>query len=427
MQIPGYEIIRELGRGGMATVYLAVQESFGRKVALKVLDSQAASDQEFAQRFLREAKTVAQLSHPHIVPVYDVGVAEGHYYMSMDYLSGGALPDRLKTGMKKSEVIALLSQIASALGCLHEHGYLHRDIKPDNILFRKDGSGVLTDFGVAKPQNAREALTQAGLVIGTPVYMSPEQINGKALDARTDIYSLGVVLYEILEGEPPYLSDDFLALALKHVQDQLPELTLSHDEFQPILDKCMAKKPEDRFQSCAEFIRALDKMRLGAAPSKASAHSPQSPGPVNQAAQPTPAANTPAAIAAKSKAHPKDKAQDRKNPDGLHFDETMRKKLGIMKRYTLVCLLTSQEAQPFTIYFSRLTTKLIEWYDERLDQAEAITLKFSVSPWLVDKVKHAVAEVYDSGETYAFLHRLSISVEIENLQGTPQENYVLNR
>lgn len=172
MEIPGYQILKELGRGGMATVYLALQTSFERKVAVKVLDAKAAADKDFAGRFIREAKIVAQLSHPHIVSVYDVGQQNGLYFMSMDYLAGGALPERIKRGLEKTEVIRILCQIASALSCLHEHGYIHRDIKPDNIMFRADGSAVLTDFGVARSQNAKEGLTQVGTIIGTPVYMS---------------------------------------------------------------------------------------------------------------------------------------------------------------------------------------------------------------------------------------------------------------
>ncbi|MCP5206852.1 MAG: serine/threonine protein kinase [Hahellaceae bacterium] len=425
MEIPGYQILKELGRGGMATVYLALQTSFERKVAVKVLDAKAAADKDFAGRFIREAKIVAQLSHPHIVSVYDVGQQNGLYFMSMDYLAGGALPERIKRGLEKTEVIRILCQIASALSCLHEHGYIHRDIKPDNIMFRADGSAVLTDFGVARSQNAKEGLTQVGTIIGTPVYMSPEQINGGVVDGRADLYALGIVLYEMLMGEPPYVSEDFIAVAVKHLQDPLPELTLMYEEFQYVLDRCLAKNPEDRFQTAQALVAALTDLTKPRDTEKPAKKAPAKPIPpakklLDVVAHPE---HKPV-VSAQVKAAPPAKNS---KPEGLHFDETMRKKWGVMKRYTLVCELSVRDAQTFSILFSRITTKLVDWHDERADQSEAINFDFYIPEWMFNKARGAIKQIVNSGETYAFLEFLSINVALQDTESDQLDSYVCKK
>ena len=224
MHIPGYQIERELGQGGMAIVYLALQESLHRHVALKVIKPILTTDQEFAQRFLREGRIIAQLSDPHIVTVHDIASHEGVYYLSMEYLPGGSLQQRIREGLPLRDALTIARAIASALHYAHHRGIIHRDIKPQNILFHENGSAVLTDFGIAKTLGSSTIMTRTGLSIGTPRYMSPEQIRGQGVDARADLYSFGVLLYEMLTGNAPYTAEDSFALAMMHVTAPIPEL-----------------------------------------------------------------------------------------------------------------------------------------------------------------------------------------------------------
>lgn len=258
MYIPGYQIERELGQGGMAIVYLALQESLHRHVALKVIKPILTTDEEFAQRFLREGRIIAQLNDPHIVTVYDIASHEGTYYLSMEYLPGGTLQHRIRAGLSLQETLAIARAIASALHYAHQRGIIHRDIKPQNILFRETGSPVLTDFGIAKTLGSSTIMTRTGLSLGTPRYMSPEQIRGQEVDARADLYSFGVLLYEMLTGNAPYAAEDSFALAMMHVTAPIPELPPELHRFQPILNKLLDKDPSRRFQSGQEFITALD-------------------------------------------------------------------------------------------------------------------------------------------------------------------------
>lgn len=244
----------------MSTVYLAIQKSVGREVALKVMSPSLASDPSFGSRFYREAKIVGQLSHPHIVSIYDVGSHKHYNFIAMDYLPGSPLQDRLEQGLDGIVAIKLVREIASALDYAHKQGYIHRDIKPDNILFRDDGSAVLCDFGIAKSLKSDIKMTRFGAVLGTPHYMSPEQAQGKTVDGRSDLYSLGVVFFEILTGQAPYSGDDAVAVAVKHMTSAIPRLPREHKAFQAIIDKMMAKKPADRFQTGQELVIAIDEL-----------------------------------------------------------------------------------------------------------------------------------------------------------------------
>ena len=217
LQIPGYRIERELGQGGMATVYLAIEEKFERHVALKVMDRKLAADPKFTERFIREGRYVAKLDHPNIVNVFDAGVADGHYYLAMQYLSGGTLENRLKQGLSVSDGLSIIKAVAGALGYAHEQDIFHRDVKPQNILFYPNGTPVLSDFGVAKAAESSLMLTATGAALGSPLYMSPEQIENKPVDARTDLYALGIILYEILTGQMPYRAEQPLAVLFKHL------------------------------------------------------------------------------------------------------------------------------------------------------------------------------------------------------------------
>ncbi len=257
--IPGYRIVRELGRGGMATVYLAVQESLGREVALKLLTRRLAEDPAAAERFVREARTAARLVHRHIVGIHDVGshdAGQGKQpYLAMEYLPG----DTLATGtMPPRQALEVAREIALALDHAHKEGVVHRDIKPDNILRRADGSAALADFGIARTADGGGGVTQEGVTLGTPHYMSPEQLQGKELDGRSDLYSLGVVLYQLLTGEVPYKGTDGWNVGIQHISAPLPQLPDALSRYQPVLDSLLAKDPDRRPQTGMDAAHLID-------------------------------------------------------------------------------------------------------------------------------------------------------------------------
>lgn len=241
----------------MGTVYLAIQQSVGREVALKIMAPALNADPVFSERFQREANIVGQLSHRHIVSIYDIGRQKNLNYIAMDYLPGGSLHDRMNRGIDVKESLNIVSQIAEALDHAHERGYVHRDIKPDNILFRDDGSAVLTDFGVSKTLESASQMTMAGTVVGTPHYMSPEQARGKPIDGRADLYSLGVVLFEMLTGSVPFSAEEPVAVAVKHLTSPIPKLPPHLSYLQPLLAKLLAKEPDDRFQRGNDITSAI--------------------------------------------------------------------------------------------------------------------------------------------------------------------------
>ena len=264
-QIPGYKIEREIGRGGMAIVYLAQQESLARYVSLKLLSPALSMDKQFTDRFLKEKSIVAQLSHPNIVEVYDFGSYQGLYYLAMEYLGGGSLEDKLeKNSLSVAEAIQTTKEISQALGFAHSRGYIHRDIKPGNILFRDNGIPVLTDFGIAKfLDSTGTKLTAPGMIVGSPHYMSPEQIRGQTIDLRSDIYSLGILLFQMLAGELPYDADNLVALATRHTNDPIPDLPENLAQYNPVLKKALAKHADDRFASMDSFVQALEQAEYG--------------------------------------------------------------------------------------------------------------------------------------------------------------------
>jgi serine/threonine protein kinase len=259
-EIPGYEILEVLGQGGMATVYLAKQLKFDRIVALKIMSPQLASDDSFKVRFIHEARIVAKISHPNIVAVYDVGEYEGHNYLSMEYHDGGDLKAKIQDGIDVKECLYIIKDVCKALDFAHTNSIIHRDIKPDNILFRFDQSAVLADFGIAKALESESDLTQIGTAIGTPKYMSPEQTTGVKVTNQSDLYSVGVVLYEMLTGTAPYSAKDHIATAVMHYNEPIPILPPESLFIQPLLNKLLAKKPKDRFASGKDVVDSLNKL-----------------------------------------------------------------------------------------------------------------------------------------------------------------------
>lgn len=259
MEIPGYRIDKEIGKGGMATVYLAIQESLERSVVLKVLDH-ARRDQsaDLIQRFLDEGRIIAALHHPNIVTIYDIGTAGDDIYISMEYVDAGDLKNRLESSFKPESTLEIIAKIASALASAHSHNIIHRDVKPGNILFRNDGTPLLSDFGIAKQTDIDNNLTATHVFMGSPNYVSPEQAEGEGVDGRSDIYSLGCILFEMLTGYKPYHSRSVIDIVMQHRSAPVPKLPESLSEYQPLLDKMMAKQPDERFATADEVVHEID-------------------------------------------------------------------------------------------------------------------------------------------------------------------------
>jgi serine/threonine protein kinase len=258
-----YRIISQIGQGGMATVYKAYQPSMDRNVAIKVLPSRLAESQEFIQRFQQEARIIAKLEHPHILPVFDYGENDGITYFVMRYLDAGTLSDKMEKGrpLPLNEIDRLFTQLAEALSYAHGFGIIHRDLKPSNALIDSQGNLFLTDFGIAKLlESASPRLTQTDAIMGTPAYISPEQAQANKVDQRSDIYSLGIILYEMVTGRVPFVAETPLAVLLKHVGDQLPPPSSIKPDvpeaIEQVVLKALAKHPGDRYSTVAEFLAA---------------------------------------------------------------------------------------------------------------------------------------------------------------------------
>lgn len=263
--IPGYKIERILGSGNMATVYLARHELLNRQVALKCMDETLSQTPGFIERFLSEGRIIASLQHPNILTTYDLGISTetNTPFLAMEYIKNGDLAERIKQGLTADQALEIIQQIAIGLDYAHVNGIIHRDIKPGNILFREDGTPLISDFGIAKQADMDQGLTSTGLVMGTPFYMSPEQAQDHPLDGRADIYSLGILLYEMLTGEVPYRSTSVIGTVLKHVQSPVPRLEGNNKPLQPLLDRLLAKEPSDRYSRGQSVADSIDKLHQG--------------------------------------------------------------------------------------------------------------------------------------------------------------------
>ena len=256
-----FRIVERIGSGGMATVFKAFQPTLERYVAIKVLPSHYAREPNFVKRFVQEARVVAKLVHPNILQIHDFGEQDNITYIVMEYVEGGTLKERLARPLSTSDAADYIIQAAEGLSCAHANGIIHRDVKPANMLLRKDGFLLLSDFGIAKILEGTANLTRAGVGIGTPQYMSPEQGTGATVDPRSDIYSLGIVLFHCLAGQVPFTGDTPLSITLKHLNEPLPiEMLRAKNIPAPIeqvILKMTAKRAEDRYQTTNALIEAL--------------------------------------------------------------------------------------------------------------------------------------------------------------------------
>ncbi|TMC23233.1 MAG: FHA domain-containing protein [Chloroflexi bacterium] len=263
-----FRVAERIGAGGMAAVFRAYQPTLDRYVAVKVLPAFHAQDPIFVKRFVQEARSVARLAHPNIVQIHDFGEQENVTYIVMEYVDGGTLKDRLKKPLTVSEASYFIMQAAEGLDCAHRNGIVHRDVKPANMLVRKDGHLLLSDFGIAKILEASTNLTRAGTGIGTPQYMSPEQGTGQAVDRRSDIYSLGIVFFHCLTGRVPFTADNPLTITIKHLHDPLPADRLIAENVPAtivqVILQMTAKQPHERYQSAETLIDALTRALLEA-------------------------------------------------------------------------------------------------------------------------------------------------------------------
>jgi len=262
-QFGPYQVVAPLGEGGMAAVYKAYQPSMDRYVALKILPRHFAQDPEFVQRFTREARLIANLQHPHILPVHDFGESDGYTYMAMRFIRGGELSQWIEANrpLSLAQVRRIITQIGDALDYAHGQGVVHRDVKPSNVLIDERGNCLLTDFGLAKMVETSVKITRTGGILGTPAYMSPEQGLGQGIDHRSDIYALGIILYEMVTGRPPYQAETPMAVMIKHIQSPLPPPHQYNpdlpEDVERVILKSLAKEKDDRYATAGDMVQAL--------------------------------------------------------------------------------------------------------------------------------------------------------------------------
>jgi tRNA A-37 threonylcarbamoyl transferase component Bud32/DNA-binding NarL/FixJ family response regulator len=254
---PGYRILRRIGDGGMSRVYLAEREDDGQQLVLKMLDPRLARVPASRARFVREYKIIQRVQNEHVVMIYDHGFTSDTPWLAMEYFPGGDLQARIRSGLSSMGALKILVQMAEALDAVHASGVVHRDLKPQNIMFRENHRLAILDFGLARELDATSTLTQKGMVMATPLYMSPEQCLGHPHDERGDLYSTGVILYEMLTGQHMYEGDNAPQLAYQHVHGSIPKLPKRLSGYQSLLERLVAKRPDDRFQSARELFNYI--------------------------------------------------------------------------------------------------------------------------------------------------------------------------
>jgi tRNA A-37 threonylcarbamoyl transferase component Bud32/CheY-like chemotaxis protein len=255
--VPGYRILRQIGQGGQAQVYLAERARDGLQLVLKVLDSSYKRDETFLRRFVREYRLIASIRNEHVAQIYDQGFSGEHPFIAMEYFPGGTLAVKIHEGVSSLAALRITSQIARALDAIHAHGIVHRDLKPQNILFRANGRLAIVDFGLARDLTSDSNITRVGDVLATPRYMSPEQCLGRPADHRSDLYSLGVIFYEMLAGKKLFDSDNPAGLVYMHIHAEVPRLPPRLAGYQPIVDRLLSKKPEARYQSARDLFATI--------------------------------------------------------------------------------------------------------------------------------------------------------------------------
>jgi eukaryotic-like serine/threonine-protein kinase len=259
LEVPGYKLLKVIGQGGMSSVVLAERLEDKLQVVLKVMFTRGMSDPTALKRFMQEYNLLSNVNHPHVVRIYERAFAADFAYIAMEYFPAGDLAARIREGIRPAEALEYLRQMASGLGAVHELSIVHRDIKPGNILFKEDGSLTITDFGVAKHiSDEYEDITVNNMVVGTPYYISPEQGSGMKVDQRSDLYSLGVIFYQMLTGKRPYTGNSVSDLLRAHITDPVPRLPDYLIKYQPLIDGLLAKDPDDRFQNVRELLIGID-------------------------------------------------------------------------------------------------------------------------------------------------------------------------
>jgi class 3 adenylate cyclase len=262
LRLKGYRLTRKIGSGGMTEVFLAERESDLLPVVLKVLDASGKATSEHLSRFIQEYALLSRIEHPNVIRIYDQGFTDDHAYIAMEYFEQGDLRAEIKAGMTAQRVLQIVRQVAQALHAIHERGVIHRDLKPENIMRRPDGTVALADFGIAKSMMQQENLaftqTRHGDVVGTPYYLSPEQASGHAITAVSDLYSLGVMMFEMLTGDRPFRAESLDLLLARHVSAPTPSLPAEHAGLQPVVDRLMAKKPQERYPGARALLEDLD-------------------------------------------------------------------------------------------------------------------------------------------------------------------------
>jgi eukaryotic-like serine/threonine-protein kinase len=266
VMIRGHRCIRQVGSGGMCTIYLAESERAGTVVVLKVFNQVPDVSERIVSfdRFLQEYEIVAGLKHQNIVRIHDLGIADDHAYIAMEHFPAGDLRQRMKAPLSPAAALSYVEQIASALNAIHAVGVLHRDLKPANVMLRADGSLCLIDFGLAKANEMEASLTGTREIFGTPYYMSPEQGHAEEIDARSDLYSLGVMFYEMLTGDKPYTGATAMEVIYKHRRAELPEIAPQFAGYQEILRRLLAKSPADRYQSAGALLETISALKVPA-------------------------------------------------------------------------------------------------------------------------------------------------------------------